>query len=111
MAIDFHLGKLMNLPFYIVYEEDDDDKIPVLEEWAEPLEGIDHNSYWDKDTLIMSYRITTIFTAEINNSYGIFYSPFNVNTIKLIVDFHALKIGQTRIDINCCDLSDSYNDG
>lgn len=57
----------------------------------------------------MSYRITTIFTAEINNSYGIFYSPFNVNTIKLIVDFHAIKFDKKRIDINCCDLSDSYN--
>ena len=59
--------------------------------------------------MIMSYRITTIFTAEISNSYGIFYSPFNLNILKLVIDFHAIKIGKTRININCCDLSDSFN--
>lgn len=61
----------------------------------------------------MSYKITTFFTAEINNSHGIFFSPFNINIIRLIVDFHAIKLdqGNIRIDINCCDLNDSYNYG
>jgi hypothetical protein len=55
----------------------------------------------------MSYRITTIFTAEIDNTYGIFYSPFNLNIIKIVIDLHAIKLDKSKININCCDLTDS----
>ena len=55
----------------------------------------------------MSYKITTLYTAEIDNNYGIFYSPFNLNIIKIVIDLHAIKLGKNKININCCDLTDS----
>lgn len=57
----------------------------------------------------MRYKITSIFTAQIDNTYGIFYSPFNLNIIKIVIDFHAIKLGKNKININCCDLTDSYD--
>jgi hypothetical protein len=53
----------MNLPFYKFYDEDEKQPPLILDEWADLLEGIDHDSNWDPLSLIMSYRITTIFTA------------------------------------------------
>jgi hypothetical protein len=48
-----------------------------------------------------------IYTAEIDNSHGIFYAPFNLNILRIIVDLHAIKIdSNTRICLNCCDLTD-----
>jgi hypothetical protein len=38
MAIDFHRGKLMNLPFYNVDDDGEDDDVEY--EWADPWDGI-----------------------------------------------------------------------
>jgi len=39
----------------------------------------------------MCYSIRADFTAEVDNSYGIFYAPFNLNVLRIIMDFHSIK--------------------
>jgi hypothetical protein len=64
---------------------------------------------WKQEEKRMSYYIRTIFTAEIDNSHGIFYAPFNLNILRIIIDLHAIKVDKnTKICLNCCDLTD-YN--
>lgn len=58
----------------------------------------------------MSYRIRMIYTAEIDNSHGIFLAPFNLNILKIIIDFHNIKLKEGKICINCCDLTDFNHD-
>lgn len=55
-------------------------------------EGIDLEVEWSRELMKMSYRIRTTYTAEIDNSHGIFYAPFNLNTLKIVIDFHSIKI-------------------
>lgn len=67
------------------------------------------NADWDLDNMRMSYSIQMIYTAEIDNSHGIFYAPFNLNVMRIVVDLHNIKLGDNKICFNCCDLSD-YNE-
>lgn len=58
----------------------------------------------------MSYSIRMVYTAQIDNSYGIFYSPFNLSTLKIIIDFHSIKLdSKSKLCINCCNFTD-YDD-
>jgi hypothetical protein len=64
-------------------------------------------SEWNREQMRMSYDIRMIYTAEIDNSHGIFYAPFNLNILRIIVDLHAIKVDKkTKICLNCCDLTD-----
>ena len=57
----------------------------------------------------MSYEIRTNFTAEIDNSFGIFYAPFNLNILRIVMDIHSIKIKspvKCKLNITCCDFSD-----
>jgi hypothetical protein len=40
----------------------------------------------------MSYEIRANFTAEIDNSHGMFYAPFNLNILRIVLDIHGIKL-------------------
>lgn len=44
LTIDFHRGKLMNLPFYNV---DEDEEVDIVDEWGDDWDGIDQTPTWD----------------------------------------------------------------
>lgn len=52
----------------------------------------------------------TRYNAEIDNSYGIFFSPFNVNDLRIVITLHQIKISNSEnkinITFNSCDLTD-----
>ena len=110
LSIDFHRGKPLVLPFYNPGDfEDTDDEIQY--EWDDVWEGIDFEVEWRRERMTMSYSIRMTYTAEIDNSHGIFLAPFNLNILKIIIDFHSVKVGKEgKICINCCDLTD-FNPG
>ena len=55
----------------------------------------------------MSYYIRMIYKAEIDNSYGIFYAPFNLNSLRIIIDLHSIEVNRkTRLCFDCCNLTD-----
>jgi hypothetical protein len=65
---------------------------------------------WDTLKLTMKISVLTNFYAEIDNSYGIFFSPFNVNDLRIVVNLHSIKfqhgLDKVNIRFNCCDLTD-----
>lgn len=55
----------------------------------------------------MKYRIRTLYNTEIDNSHSIFYAPFNLNILRLVINLHSIKVNKTcKLNFSCCDLQD-----
>ena len=58
----------------------------------------------------MKISVLANYFAEIDNSYGIFFSPFNINDLRIVTTLHSVKFtsNENKINIrfNCCDLTD-----
>ena len=46
----------------------------------------------DEEKKVLKYSIWKRFNAEIDNSYGAFFAPFNLSTLRIVMTLHHFLV-------------------